>query len=165
MKKIAVMGHIDHGKTTLISAIGNAFNTEVKTVPNTLRTEANVNFGGEDYLFFDYPNDYGYLMNLDCTEDGVVLVIAGTDGAMDGTEEAMNICKNFGIDIIAVFFSKCDLVEYEEFLEMAEMDIKYCLECRGMDDKIPFIRGSANMNYSGWESKIKKLVEAVAESF
>ena len=35
MKKIAVMGNIDHGKTTLISAIGSVFNTEVKTVADT----------------------------------------------------------------------------------------------------------------------------------
>jgi len=171
MKNIAVMGHIDHGKTTLISTISRIFEGEKKEIyknPETiLRTETEIEFGGERYLFFDYEEDSGYEENLDGTEDGAVLVVAATDGPLMGTEKAVELCENLGIKIKAVFMNSCEWVDDEELIDLVEMDVEELLSEHGMED-IPFIRGSARlagMGYSGWEEGIGKLVDTVAEHF
>ena len=171
MKKIAVMGHIDHGKTTLVSAISRIFDGEKRNVSEdpemVLRTEAEIEFGAESYLLFDYPADEDYEENLDGTEDGAVLVVASTDGPMSGTEKAVRICKKLGIKITAVFMSLFDLLDDEELVELVEMDVQDLLSENGFDPEVPFIRGSAKMaemGYSGWENKIAELVEAATES-
>lgn len=171
MKNIAVMGHIDHGKTTLISTISRIFEGDKKEIyknPETiLRTETEIEFGGETYLFFDYEEDSGYEENLDGTEDGAVLVVAATDGPLMGTEKAVELCENLGIKIKAVFMNSCERVDDEDLIDLVEMDVEELLSEHGMED-IPFIRGSARlagMGYSGWEEGIGKLVDTVAEHF
>lgn len=171
MKNIAVMGHIDHGKTTLISTISRIFEGEKKEIyknPETiLRTETEIEFGGETYLFFDYEEDSGYEENLEGTEDGAVLVVAATDGPLMGTEKAVELCENLGIKIKAVFMNSCEWVDDEELIDLVEMDVEELLSEHGMED-ISFIRGSARlagMGYSGWEEGIGKLVDTVAEHF
>ena len=171
MKNIAVMGHIDHGKTTLISTISRIFEGGKKEIyknPETiLRTETEIEFGGETYLFFDYEEDSGYEENLNGTEDGAVLVVAATDGPLMGTEKAVELCENLGIKIKAVFMNSCEWVDDEELIDLVEMDVEELLSEHGMED-IPFIRGSARlagMGYSGWEEGIGKLVDTVAEHF
>ncbi len=169
MKKIAVMGHIDHGKTTLVSAISAVFGTErINCSGNPLeisRTETKISLGGEDYLFFDYPGDYDYEENLDGTEDGAVLVVAATDGPMPGTTKAVKLCEKLGIKNIVVFLNSCDLVDDDEIVDLIEYDTEDLLAEYGFDACV-FIRGSAyyaDMCSEKWIPSIKKLVEAVAE--
>lgn len=168
LKKVAVMGNIDHGKTKLLSAIAFAFDGEKRNVSENpemiFRTEAEIEFGGEKYLFFDYPEDISYEENLDGTEDFAVIVIAATDGPMSGTEKAIELCKEKGIEKIAVFMSMCDLVDDEEIIELVEMDVQEMLSEYGMDD-VPFVRGSARntlIERSVWADGTEKLVETVA---
>ena len=171
MKNIAVMGHIDHGKTTLISTISRIFEGDKKEIfknsETVLRTETEIEFGGDTYLFFDYEEDSGYEENLNGTEDGAILVVSATDGPLMGTERAVELCEELGIEIAAVFINSCEWVDDEELIELMEMDVQDLLSEHGMED-IPFIRGSARlagMGYSGWEEGIGKLVDAVAAHF
>jgi len=170
MKKIAVMGHIDHGKTTLVSAISFVFKSErINCSGNPLeilRTETKVAFGGEDYLFFDYPGDYDFEKNLDGTEAGAVLVVAATDGPMPGTEKAIELCKKLGIKNLVVFLNSCDLVGDDEIIDLIEYDTEDILSEQGFEN-CRFIRGSAYYASAAsekWISPIKELVEAVAKS-
>ncbi len=169
MKKIAVMGHIDHGKTTLISAISNAFKSErvncSGNLTEILRTETKINFSGEEYLFFDYPGDYDYEKNLTGGEDCAVLVVAATEGPMPGTEKAVELCENLGIKNIVVFMNSCDLVDDDEIIDLIEYDTEELLSEHGFEG-LRFIRGSAyyaEMCFEKWLQPIKDLVKAVAE--
>lgn len=169
MKKIAVMGHIDHGKTTLVSAISAVFGTEkINCSGNPLeisRTETKISLDGEEYLFFDYPGDYDYEENLDGTEDGAVLVVTATDGPMPGTTKAVKLCEKLGIKNIVVFLNSCDLVDDDEIVDLIEYDTEDLLAEYGFDG-CGFIRGSAyyaDMCSEKWISSIKKLIEAVAK--
>lgn len=171
MKNIAVVGNIDHGKTTLVSAISRVFDGEKREFrkdPYTvLKTEAEIEFDGEKYLFFDYSEYEEYEKNLDGTENGAVLVCAATEGPLYGTETAVELCKELGIEIIAVFMNSCDCVDDEDLIDLVEMDVQDLLSERGIDEDIPFIRGSARneiMDYSGWKGGVKKLVETVSEA-
>ena len=169
MKKIAVIGNICHGKTTLISAISFVFGTErINCSGNPrdiFRTETKVEFDGEEYLFFDYPDIEDFEKNLDGTEDGAVLVVAATEGPMPGTEESVELCRNLGIEKIVVFLNNCDQVSDDDLVDFIEYDVEDLLSEQGFED-CRFIRGSAyyaDMHSEKWDRPIKELVEAVAE--
>ena len=126
MKNIVVAGHIDHGKTTLISALSNVFKSQrINYSENPMqisRTETKITFSGESYLFFDYPGDTDYKNNLNGSEDAAILVIAATDGPMPGTKKAIQLCKELGIKKIIVFLNNCDMVDDEELVDLIEYD-------------------------------------------
>lgn len=169
MKNIVVAGHIDHGKTTLISALSNVFKSKrINYSENPMqisRTETKITFSGESYLFFDYPGDTDYKNNLNGSEDAAILVIAATDGPMPGTKKAIQLCKELGIKKIIVFLNNCDMVDDEELVDLIEYDSIDLLEEYGFSN-CHFIRGSAyygGMCSEKWIKPIRNLVEIIAK--
>ncbi len=123
---------------------------------------------GRHYAHIDAPGHADYVKNMitgAAQMDGVIIVVAATDGAMSQTREHILLAKQIGIPKVIVFLNKEDQVEDEEMLELVEMDMREMLSKYGYDgDETPIIRGSALKALEGkpkWVKKIKDLMEKV----
>jgi elongation factor Tu len=97
--------------------------------------------------------------------DGAILVVAATDGPKAQTREHILLARQVGVPYIVVFLNKVDLVDDEELLELAEMEIRDLLNFYGYPgDTTPIIRGSALGALNGdpkWEAKILELLDVL----
>ena len=182
---IGTIGHVDHGKTTLTAAIATRLATvtggtaksyaEIDSAPEekargiTINT-AHIEYETEarHYAHVDCPGHADYIKNMitgAAQMDGAILVVAATDGPMPQTKEHILLARQVGVPYIIVFLNKCDMVDDEELIELAEMDIRDILN--GYDfpgDDTPIIRGSALKALEGdpkWVAAIDELMAAV----
>ncbi len=161
---IGTIGHIDHGKTTLTSAItkvlslkGFAESTdfnEIDKAPEekergiTIAT-AHVEYETEKrhYAHVDCPGHADYIKNMitgAAQMDGAILVVGADDGPMPQTREHILLARQVGVPAIVVFLNKCDMVDDEELIELVDMELRELLS--GYDfpgDDTPIIQGSA----------------------
>lgn len=184
---IGTIGHIDHGKTTLTSAITRVLNkkglAEVKTFDQidnapeekergiTINT-AHVEYQTEKrhYAHVDCPGHADYIKNMitgAAQMDGAILVVAADDGPMPQTREHILLAHQVNVPAIVVFLNKVDLVQDEELLDLVEMEVRELLNFYKYDgDHCPVIRGSALGAMNGepkWEEKVIELMNAVDE--
>ena len=184
---IGTIGHVDHGKTTLTSAITKvlAKNGQAKAMDYsqidgapeerergiTINT-AHVEYETETrhYAHVDCPGHADYVKNMitgAAQMDGGIIVIAATDGPMAQTREHILLARQVGVPRLVVFLNKCDMVDDEELLELVEMEVRELLsEYDFPGDDIPVIRGSALMAMEGdpvYEEKILELMATVDE--
>lgn len=178
---VGTIGHVDHGKTTLTSAIttvlskihgGSAKSFEqIDNAPeekargitiNTSHVEYNTN--KRHYAHVDCPGHADYVKNMitgAAQMDGAILVVAATDGPMPQTREHILLGRQVGVPYIIVFLNKCDMVDDEELLELVEMEVRDLLtQYEFPGNEIPIIRGSALKALEGdpkWEKKILEL--------
>src|SRR6476660_7337362 len=182
---VGTIGHIDHGKTTLTSAItfvlsksGLAEMKSYDSIDNapeekergiTINT-AHVEYQTKNrhYAHVDCPGHADYVKNMitgAAQMDGAILVVAATDGPMPQTKEHILLARQVGVPRIVVFMNKVDLVDDPELLELVEMEIRDLLSSYGFDgDNTPIIQGSATGALAGeekWIAKINELMEAV----
>lgn len=184
---IGTVGHVDHGKTTLTSAItkvlakaggGKAMDydaidgaPEEKARGITINTShVEYETASRHYAHVDCPGHADYVKNMitgAAQMDGAILVIAATDGPMAQTREHILLSRQVGVPRLVVFLNKCDLVDDEELLELVEMEVRELLsEYEFPGDEIPIIRGSALKAMEGdpaEEAKILELMSAVDE--
>jgi len=184
---IGTIGHIDHGKTTLTSAITRVLNkkglAEVKTfdqIDNAPEEEergitintAHVEYQTEKrhYAHVDCPGHADYIKNMitgAAQMDGAILVVAADDGPMPQTREHILLAHQVNVPAIVVFLNKVDLVQDEELLDLVEMEVRELLNFYKYDgDHCPVIRGSALGAMNGepkWEEKVLELMNAVDE--
>ena len=101
---ICVMGHVDHGKTSLLDAIRKTNVTDKEAGGITQAIGAyTVNINGEKITFLDTPGHEAFTamrMRGANATDIAVLVVAADDGVMPQTVEAINHAKAAGIEII-----------------------------------------------------------------
>lgn len=184
---IGTIGHVDHGKTTLTSAItkvlakkGLAEAKDFYAIDNapeekergiTINT-AHVEYQTEKrhYAHVDCPGHADYIKNMvtgAAQMDGAILVVAADDGPMPQTREHIMLAHQVNVPKIVVFLNKVDLVDDEELLDLVEMEVRDLLNFYQFDgDNAPVIRGSALGAMNGepkWEEKVIELMNAVDE--
>lgn len=184
---IGTIGHVDHGKTTLTSAISKVLAEEggakfvdyaqIDKAPEerargiTIST-AHIEYETKNrhYGHVDCPGHADYIKNMitgAAQMDGAILVVAATDGAMQQTREHLLLAKQIGVPAIVVYLNKCEEVD-EETIEMVEADLEEVLAEYGFRD-CSIIRGSALSVLEGKDDEgygrasIIKLMEAVDE--
>src|SRR5450830_1793960 len=162
---IGTIGHVDHGKTTLTSAItyclkGKGLNVEVRpfdsidNAPEEKQRGITINIAHVEYqtdkrhyAHVDCPGHADYVKNMitgAAQMDGAILVIAATDGPMAQTREHILLASQVGVEHIVVYLNKCDMVDDEELIELVEMEVRELLSEYGFPgDDLPVIRGSA----------------------
>ena len=185
---IGTIGHIDHGKTTLTSAITRVLAKEGKAkvmaydqidgAPEEKARGITINTAHVEYetdkrhyAHVDCPGHADYIKNMitgAAQMDGAILVVAAPDGPMPQTNEHVLLARQVGVPAMVVFLNKCDMMEgQEEFIDLAEMTVRELLDKYGFDgDNTPVIRGSALKAMEGdpeAEKAILELMDAVDE--
>ena len=182
---IGTIGHVDHGKTTLTSAITKVLAkkglSEVKdfdaidNAPEEKERGITINTAHVEYqtetrhsAHVDCPGHADYVKNMvtgAAQMDGAILVVAATDGPMPQTNEHVLLAKQVNVPKMVVFLNKCDMVDDEELLDLVEMEVRDLLTKYDFDgDNTPVIRGSALGALNGepqWEAKVEELMAAV----
>ncbi len=182
---VGTIGHVDHGKTTLTSAITTvlakkfggkpcAFE-QIDNAPEEKARGITINTSHVEYDTFkrhyahvDCPGHADYIKNMitgAAQMDGAILVVAATDGPMPQTREHILLARQVGVPYIVVFLNKCDMVDDEELLELVEMEVKDILtQYNFPGNDTPIIRGSALKALEGdniWEKKIFELADCL----
>ena len=180
---IGTIGHVDHGKTTLTSAITTVLAKqgyckkmdydqidgapEEKARGITINT-CHVEYQTEarHYAHVDCPGHADYVKNMitgAAQMDGAILVIAATDGPMAQTREHILLSRQVGVPKLIVFLNKCDMVDDEELLDLVEMEVRDLLNEYGFPgDDTPIIRGSALKALEGEQKYVDAVLELMA---
>jgi elongation factor Tu len=163
---IGTIGHVDHGKTTLTSAVTKVLSKklgekvayiEFDKIDNAPEEKergltiqiAHIEYETDNrhYAHIDCPGHADYIKNMitgAAQMDGSILVVAADDGPMPQTREHILLARQVNVPAIVVFMNKVDLVDDEEILDLVELEVRELLtKYEFPGDKIPIVRGSA----------------------
>ena len=177
---VGTIGHIDHGKTALTSAITKVMEEKglAKYVSYDEVAKASISQGRRDetkiltiatshveystvnrhYAHIDCPGHADYIKNMitgAAQMDGAILVVSAADGPMPQTREHVLLARQVNVPYIVVFLNKVDLVDDPELLDLVELEVRDLLNSYEFPgDKIPIVRGSALKALQGDKSEI-----------
>jgi elongation factor Tu len=159
---VGTIGHIDHGKTTLTSAITKVLALKqqaeyrdffsIDKAPEERERGitiaiAHVEYESDNrhYAHIDCPGHADYIKNMitgAAQMDGAILVVAANDGPMPQTREHVLLARQVEVPAMVVFLSKVDMMEDPELLDLIELEVRELLSKYGFPgDDIPIIRG------------------------
>ena len=161
---VGTIGHVDHGKTTLTSAITYVLAKnglaqfkkfeEIDAAPEerargiTIATfHAEYQTEKRHYAHVDCPGHADYIKNMitgAAQMDGAILVVSAADGPMPQTREHILLARQVGVPYIVVFMNKSDMVDDPELLELVELEVRELLsKYEFPGDDLPVVIGSA----------------------
>jgi elongation factor Tu len=166
---VGTIGHVDHGKTTLTSAITKVAEMQglAKYVSYDEVAKASESQGRRDatkiltiatshveystknrhYAHVDCPGHADYVKNMitgAAQMDGAILVVSAVDGPMPQTREHILLARQVNVPAIVVYLNKVDLVDDPELLDLVELEVRELLsKYEFPGDTLPVIRGSA----------------------
>jgi len=174
---VGTIGHVDHGKTTLTTAITKVLAEsggaeyiaydQIDKAPEekergiTIAT-AHVEYETEKrhYAHVDCPGHADYVKNMitgAAQMDGAILVVNAADGPMPQTREHILLARQVGVPALVVYLNKVDQVDDKEMIELVEEEIKELLTSyKFPGDKIPIVKGSALAAVEGKDEAIGK---------
>jgi elongation factor Tu len=177
---IGTIGHVDHGKTTLTSAITKvladkglanfrAFES-IDNAPEEKERGITINITHVEYetekrhyAHIDAPGHKDYIKNMitgAAQMDGAILVVSAPDGPMPQTREHILLARQVNVPAIVVFMNKCDMVQDKEILDLVELEIRELLSKYGFPgDTTPVIKGSALKALEGDPESVKQIEE------
>ena len=166
---VGTIGHVDHGKTVLTSAITKILSTkglaEYKSYDEVAK--ASISQGRRDetkiltiavshveyesekrhYAHIDCPGHADYIKNMitgAAQMDGAILVVSAADGPMPQTKEHVLLAKQVNVPAIVVYINKIDLVTDPDLVDLVDLEVRDILnKYEFPGDKTPIIRGSA----------------------
>ncbi len=184
---VGTIGHVDHGKTTLTTAI---LSVQARKGFAEIKTYADIAKGGTvrdaskivtiSVAHVEYESDKRHYAHVDCPGhadfvknmitgaaqmDGGILVVSAADGPMPQTREHILLARQVGVPNLVVFLNKVDLIDDPELLELVEEEIRDLLTKYQFDGKAAkIIRGSATAALEGKPeglAAIQTLMEAI----
>jgi len=166
---VGTIGHVDHGKTSLTSAItkiqsmkgqasfqsydeiARASISQGRRNESKILTIATSHVEYESdkrhYAHVDCPGHADYIKNMitgAAQMDGAILVVSAEDGPMPQTREHILLARQVNVPHIVVFLNKADLVDDKDLLELVELEVRELLSTyKFPGDDVPVIVGSA----------------------
>jgi elongation factor Tu len=177
---VGTIGHVDHGKTTLTTAIlkvqadkglaefksyadiakGGTFRDASKIVTISV---AHVEYEStkRHYAHVDCPGHADFVKNMitgAAQMDGAILVVSAADGPMPQTREHILLARQVGVPKLVVFLNKVDLIDDPDLLELVDEEIRDLLTKYQFDGKAAkIIRGSATAALEGKPEGVKAI--------
>src|SRR3989337_1008301 len=138
---VGTIGHVDHGKTTLTSAITKVLAmkglakgldyADIDKAPEEKARGVTINLHHTEYesekrhyAHIDAPGHADYIKNMitgAAQMDGAILVVSAPDGPMPQTREHILLAYQVGVPAVVVFLNKCDMGSDPEVLDLVEM--------------------------------------------
>jgi len=189
---VGTIGHVDHGKTTLTSAMTQVLS---KVSPTQFRSFDSIDTAPEEkargltiaiahieyetekrhYCHVDCPGHADYIKNMitgAAQMDGAILVVGADDGPMPQTREHVLLARQVEVPCVMVALNKIDLMEDPELLDLVEMEVRDLLKSYGFPgDEVPVVRVSALKSLEcgcgkrecPWCSGVWKLLDSIDE--
>jgi len=161
---IGTIGHVDHGKTTLTSAITKILAKyklaeylayeQIDKAPEEKERGLTINIShveyqtkNRHYAHVDCPGHADYIKNMitgAAQMDGAILVVSAPDGPMPQTREHILLARQVGVPAMVVYLNKADIVEDKELVDLVELEVRDLLkQYKFPGDEIPVVVGSA----------------------
>src|ERR1700691_5365719 len=166
---VGTIGHIDHGKTTLTSALtkvaadkgwakfisydevakasesqGRRDDTKILTIATS---HVEYSTAKRHYAHVDCPGHADYIKNMitgAAQMDGAILVVSAVDGPMPQTREHVLLAKQVNVPYMVVALNKVDAIDDAELLDLGELEVRELLTSYGFPgNDIPVVRLSA----------------------
>lgn len=166
MKIIGTAGHVDHGKSTLISALTGIHPDRLKEEKEREMT-IELGFGsltlpnGEEVGIVDVPGHRDFIGNMLAGIggiDAVLLVIAADEGIMPQTREHLDIIHLLDIRHGIIVLTKTDMIDDPEWLTLVENDIQNLVKQAGIQN-FPLVKVSAKKNRG--IDELKQIIQQV----
>lgn len=180
---IGTLGHVDHGKTTMLRGILNLYggdrkeewkgkldkSPESKAKSMTISVaHVEAETDNRHYAIIDCPGHRDYIKNMitgAAQMDGAIICVSASDGPMPQTKEHVLLAKQVGVKNFVIYINIFDEGMDEELIDLVEEEVRELLKKYEFDgDKVTVIRGNALKAEKGEEEgldSIKKLMEAV----
>jgi elongation factor Tu len=187
---VGTIGHIDHGKTTLTSALtkvaadkgwakfvsydqvakasesqGRRDETKILTIASSHVEYSTAN---RHYAHVDCPGHADYIKNMitgAAQMDGAILVVSCVDGPMPQTREHVLLARQVNVPYLVVALNKVDMMDDPELVDLVELEVRELLKTYGFPgDDVPVVRVSATRALSGEPDGVEgiiKLMEAL----